>query len=141
VKPGIEDEIRIVEERIARKRVALGEFTEECGERARDAVASPGILAAAMAVGFLIGDVTRGRRRQDEGTARKEGLGGFLIGAASTLVRVRYGSILALAQLLWNQAKTSPSRNSEARSLRRTPLSTSRPPDPVRMDPAALARE
>jgi hypothetical protein len=99
-----DDEIRIVEQRIARKRETLAELANECEERARDMAASPAVLGAALAAGFLLGNATQGRRRGGSGNGM--GIGSLLVGGAWSLLRMRYGSIAGLAQLISNVAGT-----------------------------------
>jgi hypothetical protein len=99
-----DDEIRIVEQRIARRRETLVELANECEERARDKAASPAVLGAAVAAGFLLGNAMQGTRggRPESGV----GVGSLLVGAAWSLLRMRYGSIARLAQLILNVART-----------------------------------
>lgn len=105
----LDEEIRTVEARIAGERNRIARLLEDCGETARDAVATPKNLAAVAALGFVLGQL--GRPRGDRpGRMRKRGLGGLLAGAAFALVRARYGSPWALARQFWAHAprRTAP---------------------------------
>jgi hypothetical protein len=105
--PDLEDEIHAVEQRIARERAGLGAFAEECGERMRDAIASPPVLATAVVAGFVLADLVGRRRREARG--RKPGAAGLVAGAAWSLLRLRYGPPLELARRLWGRIADSAS--------------------------------
>ena len=76
----LDQEIRGVEERIARERNGLALLAEDWAGAARDAVVSRKSLFAVAAFGFVLGDALRPRR--PVGRARKLGLGGMLAGIA-----------------------------------------------------------
>lgn len=95
----LDDEIRL-EERIARGRTRLVETAGQVGETARDAVASPGVLLTAVAVGFVLGNLTR-RRRATTAAAAGTSLGGLLMGALLPLGRMAYATAV---ETFWNQA-------------------------------------
>lgn len=105
--PDLEDEIHAVEQRIARERAGLGAFADECGERMRDAIASPPVLATAVIAGFVLADLVGRRRREARG--RKPGAAGLAAGAAWSLLQLRYGPPLELARRLWGRIADSPS--------------------------------
>src|SRR3954466_6596017 len=126
----LDPEIDKVEARIMRRRHELSRMTKETGERAMRMVTSPGALAGAAVVGFLVagGAVRRhhhnktasarsGRRRSDPAGARAAGKRSGVIGAlmpgAMWLVRARFGSPAGLASYLM-----SMSRRREATSAR-----------------------
>ena len=98
----LDDDIRAVEERIARERTGLAALAEDCEETARDVVASPESLLAVAAVGFMLGEVLRPSRRSTRG--RKTGFTGMLLGAGVALLRARYGSPWSLAEAILSRA-------------------------------------
>jgi hypothetical protein len=108
-----DDDVRAVEQRIARGRNGLAALAENCEETARDAIASPKSLLAVAAVGFMLGEMLRPSRRSPP--TRKAGLAGMLLGAAVALVRARYGNPWSLAELAWSHAtaaRHAPRRSS-----------------------------
>jgi hypothetical protein len=122
-----DDDIRAVEERIARGRNGLSALAENCEETARDAIASPKTLLAVAAAGFMLGEMLRPGRRS--GPTRKVGWAGMLIGGVVALVRARYGDPWSLAALAWSRATA-------ARDARRPPPGDGPTPRAQR-DPAA----
>ena len=104
----LDDEIRTVEERIARERNGLAALLDDCEETARDAVAAPKTLAAVTALGFVLGEATSPRR--PAAGSRKRGIAGLLAGAALGLIRARYGSPWMLAQRILMETPPRPER-------------------------------
>jgi hypothetical protein len=98
----IDDDIRAVEERIARGRNGLAALAEDCEETARDVVASPKSLLAVAAVGFVLGEALHGSPRSARG--RKAGWAGMLLGAGVALLRARYGNPWSLVELVLSRA-------------------------------------
>jgi len=96
-----DDDIRAVEQRVARGRNGLAALAENCEETARDAIASPKTLLAVAAAGYMLGEMLRPSRRS--APTRKAGLAGMLLGAAVALVRARYGNPWSLAELAWSR--------------------------------------
>jgi hypothetical protein len=119
----LDDEIRAVEQRIARERDGLIELAGECGETARDSIVSPPALLAVAAFGFVLGEALH--RARPVAPARKLGLAGAIAGAAFSLVRARYGSPWALAQQAW-------SRTMADRAQRDSPRAADQPGGPDR---------
>lgn len=98
-----DDEIREVEVRLASEREALFDGADRLTHTAKCVAASPKGLLAAAVVGFLIGELTRPRRRpsgpdQSSVTSKAVGLGGVLGGVALALVRAQFGSPLGMGK-------------------------------------------
>lgn len=119
----LDDEIRLVEERIAGGRTRLGRTADQLGDTARDAVASPGVMLAAVAVGFVLGSLTR--RPRATAAAAGTGLGGLLMAALLPLARMAYATAV---ETFWNQT---------VRSRRRDDAAAARPRDEA---PALLVK-
>jgi hypothetical protein len=91
----LDAEIHAVEERIARERNSVATLLDEYGETVRDAVTAPKSLLAVVALGFVLGEVSRSSRstasprRMDGLWAR---LGALAASTATGLIRARYGS-------------------------------------------------
>jgi hypothetical protein len=105
LKRGLDDEIFAVEERIARRRSDLPRLARSTGRRVLHAIASPAGLAAAAALGFLLGGAgtRRARPAKPEKQPRKGGgalkLGTqLLMTGALALIRAQFGSPAGLAQ-------------------------------------------
>jgi len=92
----LDEDIRVLERRIARERSGLTLLSVEWATTARDAVVSGKSLFAVAAVGFVLGDALRPK---PSGRAAKLGLGGMLAGIAFSMLRARYGSPWVLADL------------------------------------------
>jgi hypothetical protein len=113
----LDPEIDKVEARIARRRHELTRVTQESGERAMKALASPGALIGAAVVGFLAGGGIAprhkaghgrsGRRRNDPAAraVKRTGVMGALATGAMWLVRAKFGSPAGLAQYLMSLAR------------------------------------
>lgn len=101
-------EIAAVERRIVRERNALAALAQDWTGTARDAMVSKRSLFAVAALGFVLGDALRARKRARP--ARKLGFGGMLAGIAYSALRARYGSPWALAEAAWRgwQSARSP---------------------------------
>jgi len=104
LKRGLDDEIFAVEERIARRRSELPRLARSTRRRALHALASPAGLAAAAAVGFLLGGAGA-RRTRGAKQAKAERKGGavaltaqLLMTGAVALIRSQFGSPAGLAQ-------------------------------------------
>src|SRR5262245_55811290 len=107
---GRDPDIAKVEASIIRRRHELTRITEETGQRALHTLSSPGVLAGAAVLGFLVGGgaVRRhhegkersGRRRGDPAArkAKRTGVIGALMTGAMWLVRARFGSPAGLAR-------------------------------------------
>jgi hypothetical protein len=108
-------EIREVEQRIARGRNGLAAALQDLGETARDTAVSPKSLLTMVAAGYLLGELGR-PSREPQPAGRKAGLAGLLVGAAAALLRARYGSPWALAQLAVSQLRSD--RNSPRSRVR-----------------------
>ena len=121
----LDPEIDKVEARIVQRRHELSRITKETGQSAMRMLTSPGALAGAAVVGFLVagGAVRRhhhhkvavarsGRRRSDPGgarTAAKSGVIGALMTGAMWLVRARFGSPAGLATYLMSRRREATS--------------------------------
>jgi len=104
----LDEEIRAVELRIARRRNGLALLAEDWASTARDAVVSKKSLFAVAALGFVLGDALRPAK--PAGRARKLGLGGMLAGIGFSALRARNGSPWALAELAWRGWRGMSSR-------------------------------
>jgi hypothetical protein len=93
-----DEEIRAVENRLARGRQALAEHARMLEEAARDAVLSSEGLLVAACVGYLLGEALHATR--PSASPRSSALGV----AAATLVRALCRSPAALARLMEVQA-------------------------------------
>lgn len=105
LKPGLDDEIFAVEERIARRRSELPRLARSTGRRALHALASPAGLAAAAALGFFLGGAGSRRVRSPKQEKKPaKGGGAFKLGShllmtgALALIRAQFGSPAGLAQ-------------------------------------------
>jgi hypothetical protein len=121
----LDPEIDKVEARIVRRRQELSRITKETGQTAMRMLTSPGALAGAAVVGFLVAGgavrrhhhnktaVTRsGRRRSDPAGARaakRSGVIGALMTGAMWLVRARFGSPAGLATYLMSRRREATS--------------------------------
>jgi hypothetical protein len=126
LKPGLDDEIYEVEERISRRRAELPRVARATGRSALHALASPAGLAVAAALGFLVGGGLRrnGSSRKSEVSkeekSRSIAIGSLLMSGAIALIRAQFGSPLGMAQAVLEkiqsrkaavppaQARTSP---------------------------------
>ena len=110
LKPSLDDEIYEVEQRLQRRRAELPRVARATGRSALHAVASPGGLAAAALLGFLIGG---GLRRSEpkpearwvkvEPQAEKTkgiALGSLAASAAIALIKAQYGTPVEMARTL-----------------------------------------
>ena len=126
LKPGLDDEIYEVEERISRRRAELPRVARATGRSALRALASPAGLAGAAVLGFLAGGGLRRNGSSTKLEARKEekakgiAIGSLLMSGAIALIRAQFGSPLGMAQAVLEkiqsrkaaappaQARTSP---------------------------------
>src|SRR5262245_29541932 len=102
-------DIANVEERLIRRRRELASIAEETEQHAMRTLSSPGVLAGAAVLGFLVGggairrhhegQTRSGRRRNDPAgrKAKRTGVIGALTTGALWLVRARFGSAAGLA--------------------------------------------
>lgn len=100
-----DDEIRELEARLAFEREALVHGAEDLTYTAKRLAGSTKGLVAAAVVGFVLGELTRPKRRpsrqsrKDEAPASKGvGLGGVLGGVALALIRAQFGSPLGMGK-------------------------------------------
>jgi hypothetical protein len=93
----LDPEIRAVELRIARGREGVAALAADWRAALRDGVVSGKSLFGVAALGFVLGEALRPAKGR--GATGKLGLGGMLIGLAASLVRARYGTPSALAEL------------------------------------------
>jgi hypothetical protein len=104
----LDDEIRVVEQRIERGRHGLAALAADYGETARDAISSPQSLLAVATLGFFLGEAFRPLHRNPAN--KRFGLAGLLAGAAMSFVRARYGSPWAFVQTAWSRAAADRQR-------------------------------
>jgi hypothetical protein len=138
-----DDEIREVESRLVREREALLAKAEILGETARDAAVSPKGLLAAVAVGFLLGELTtpkrRGEKSQAAATTAKVGIGGLIGSALMSYARTQYGSPWALGRSAWNYAAAQRARRAAAAAAAAQTAASSAYSSPVRRQEPARA--
>jgi len=129
LKPGLDDEIYEVEERISRRRAELPRVARATGRSALHALASPAGLAVAAALGFLAGGGLRRKgghkeprweKVQEKEKTKGIAIGSLLMSGAIALIRAQFGSPLGMAQVVLEkiqsrkaaappaQARTSP---------------------------------
>jgi hypothetical protein len=93
----LDQEIRALEGRIARGRAGVAGAAADWCVALREGLVSGKSLFGVAALGFVLGEALRPAR--GGGATRKLGLGGMLIGLGASLVRARYGTPWALAEL------------------------------------------
>jgi hypothetical protein len=112
----IDREVFEVEQRIARRRAEIAYVGREAGRRALQSLTSPIALGVAVGAGFLAGGLM-GRRRRTEPKfverrrsmhRRKTGIAGMLAAGALSLLRARYGTPMALAQVVLSRLRKPP---------------------------------
>ena len=134
LRPSLDDEIYEVEERLSRRREALPRVARATGRSAMHKLASPAGLAAAAALGFLVG----GGLRRGNGHAKprwvkveeKEktkgiALGSLAMSVAIALIKAQFGTPAEMARVLLQKvqsrkspvAATTTSRRSDRRSV------------------------
>jgi hypothetical protein len=124
----LDDEVRHVEERIARRRMELAGLKGDLGERTRDAVASPTVLGTAVVVGFVLGKAMR-RPRREPVAQPGNGLSDLAMAAVWPLVRMSSGVAI---ETLWNRVfrqratETRPAPRGAPESLPLNPGATER---------------
>jgi hypothetical protein len=132
----VADEVRLAEERIVRRRRAFARTRDEVGLCAREAVASPGVLASAVVVGFVLGRLMERRPRREPVTSLpSRGIatsGGWMMAALGPLLRIGYG---AAVEALWSRALQSrdgrwseraAAANEDGRAALLSPIKTTR---------------
>ena len=119
----LDEEIRRIEARIARERMALEEAVNGCTNSVREAVTSPKTLIALLGLGFGIGKVMfgGGGKRAAPGAVPKAGMLGLLTGVAGTafsLMQPKFGvgSIAHWAATKAFSRKTQPARIGTSRT-------------------------
>jgi hypothetical protein len=127
----LDPEIDKVEARIMRRRHELTRITQEGAQRAKESgqravqkLTSPGALAGAAVIGFLVGggavrrhqhqktaSIRSGRRRSDPAgrAAKRTGVIGALVTGAMWLVRAKFGSPAGLATYLMARRRAATS--------------------------------
>jgi hypothetical protein len=105
-----DNEIFEVESRIAAHRAQLKRSAQDAKVRALQKMASPGALAAAAALGFLLAAAMARRNQKPSHPERRKsdhlkaakatGIVGMVLPAAMWLVRAQWGSPMRAAQLL-----------------------------------------
>ena len=106
LKPNLDDEIYEVEERLARRRAELPRVARATGRSAMHKLASPAGLAAAAALGFLVGGgfgrnhpvkpVVERRKQKEQTTGIA--IGSLAMSAAIALIKAQFGSPFGMAQ-------------------------------------------
>ena len=85
----LDQEIREIEARIARERIALEQAVNGCTNSVRDAVTSPRTLLALLGLGYGIGKLMfSGGKATATGPAPKAGVLGLLTGVAGTALSI-----------------------------------------------------
>ncbi|MGQ0545891.1 MAG: hypothetical protein ACT4P3_11245 [Betaproteobacteria bacterium] len=121
LKPSLDDDIYEVEQRLSRRREELPRVARAAGRRAIDTMASPAGLAAAAALGFLVGGGLRRNshaklperreqeRRKDRKTGKGLALGSLAMSAAVSLIK------RALLEKLQSREKPASPRSDRRR--------------------------
>jgi hypothetical protein len=89
--PALDDEIREVELRLARRRNGVALLAGDWASALRDTLVSGKSLLGVAAVGFAVGEMLRPATRTDRKRSGR-GTRGLLLGLASLLLRARFGS-------------------------------------------------
>jgi hypothetical protein len=94
--PALDDDIREVELRLARRRNGVALLAGDWAAALRDTLVSGKSLLGVAALGFAVGEVLRPASSR---TGKRSGRGtrGLLLGLASLLLRARFGSPWQLA--------------------------------------------
>jgi len=116
-----DDEIREVEARLSFERAALVHGAEDLAHAAKRKAASHKGLVMAVAVGFLLGELSRPKRRHvkqahTSATPRALGLGSVLGGVALALIRAQFGSPLGMGKAAIEYAADRSRRRAAART-------------------------
>lgn len=90
--PVLDDEIREVELRLARRRSGVSVLADEWVAALRDALVSGKSLLGVAAVGFAVGEMLRGPSGRAGRARSRRGVGAVLLGLAGLLLRARFGS-------------------------------------------------
>ncbi len=140
----IDDEIRLIEQRMARRRHEVADTARVAKERAKRKLLSPTGLITAGALGFLATMMLMRKRhapvyvKQDKASAGKAmGLAGMLMPVALAIVRAQFGSPAGMAAYVLSRLKKEPSPRSDARReppvmMRRAAEPPGRPVHPAR---------
>jgi hypothetical protein len=122
LKPSLDDEIYEVEERLARRRAELPGVARATGRSAMHKLASPAGLAAAAALGFLVGGgLRRGNghhpkprwvKVEEKEKAKGIAIGSLAMSAAVALMKAQFGSPLEMAQAVLSKVKSRKSMTS-----------------------------
>lgn len=134
LKPSLDDEIYEVEQRLSRRREALPRVARATGASAMHKLASPAGLAAAAALGFLVGGgLRRGNghpkprwvKVEEKEKTKGIALGSLAMSAAIALIKAQFGTPAEMARVLLHKvqsrkrpvAATTTSRRSDRRSV------------------------
>jgi hypothetical protein len=91
--PALDDDIREVERRLARRRSGLGVLAGDWVDALRDTLVSGRSLVGIAAFGFALGEMLRPRSAHvGRGARAGRGTGGALLALAGILLRARFGS-------------------------------------------------
>ena len=129
LKPSLDDEIYEVEQRLSRRREALPRVARATGRSAMQKLASPAGLAAAAALGFLVGGgLRRGnghpkpRWVKVEQTEKTKGiaLGSLAMSAAIALIKAQFGTPAEMARVLLRKVQSRKSPVAESTTSRRS---------------------
>jgi hypothetical protein len=121
-----DDDIREAESRLVRDREALIVQAADLTASVRELASSPKGLLAALAVGFILGELTAPRRHrqapkkspvaQSADTTAKMGLGGLIGSALFAYARSRYGSPWEMGRSAWNFYRQQARRRAATRA-------------------------
>jgi hypothetical protein len=102
--PVLDNEIREVELRLARRRSGVAALGDDWVGALRDALVSGKSLFGVAAVGFALGEMLRGPPGRAGRTRSRRGVGAIVLGLAGLLLRARFGSPW---QLVWSAVAAS----------------------------------
>ena len=110
-----DQEIYDVERRIAERRHRVEAVARQSGQAALKTLTSPGALAGAAVLGFLVARGIRRRKQQPVRVDRRAktavkvgGVASIAMAAASWIIKAQFGSPAALAQFLISKVKKQP---------------------------------
>jgi hypothetical protein len=95
--PVLDDDIREVELRLARRRSGLAVLSRDWTEALRDTLVSGKSLLGVAALGFAVGEMLRPRAVAGPRQRSGRGFGGWLLAAASLAAHARFGPVWQIA--------------------------------------------
>jgi hypothetical protein len=125
-------EIYEVEKRIAERRHRVEAVARQTGRAALKTLTSPWTLAGAAAIGFLVASGLQRRYEhravslQTKRAARAGGIASIAMAAATWIIKLQFGSPVAMAQFFLSKVKKQPAQPVRASPGDRVPATTRR---------------